>query len=62
MIEGAPPSTEVLVEGVVPGFGRHPLAARAYLGSGKAFYTSFHAESQMTEDMETLLFEMILAL
>lgn len=39
-----------------------PLAALMPLGAGKAIYTSFHNEQQITEDMEVILYEMILSL
>ena len=51
-----------LVEADVPGLGLRPLAIAGPQGAGKAYYTSFHNESQMTEDMEVLLYDMILAL
>ena len=52
-----------LVEAKIPGrSGQSPLATRMILGSGKAIFTSFHNEEQLTEDMERILYEMILSL
>ncbi len=53
----------VLAEGRVDGTGRtHPMAALMPVGSGKAIFTSFHNESQITDDMEIILYDMILGL
>jgi hypothetical protein len=53
----------VLVEGSFSNSGGdHPLAALMPVGEGKAIFTSFHNESQITDDMEILLYEMILSL
>ncbi len=53
----------VLVDAKIPGrTGRSPLAARMPLGDGKAIFTTFHNEEQLTEDMAGILYEMILSL
>ena len=41
------------------GSGRTPFSRR---GDGKAIFTSFHNEHQITRDMEIILYEMILSL
>jgi hypothetical protein len=59
--------TEVLVQGVADTIWwdtvtNAPLAVRTHIGEGTALYTSFHNESQVTEDMEAILNEFILSL
>lgn len=52
---------ETLVEADIDGATR-PLAALYRLGDGRAVFTSFHNESQVTSDMQLILYELILAL
>ena len=42
--------------------GVRPLAVMHFEGEGRAVFTTFHNEAQITEDMRTILFELILAL
>jgi hypothetical protein len=50
-----------LVIGEVDGTLR-PLALMHWEGQGRTVFTTFHNENQMTDDMRTILFELILAL
>jgi hypothetical protein len=52
---------QVVVEGRVDG-QTHPLAALHRLGEGRAVFTSFHNDAQATQDMQIILYELILAL
>ncbi len=51
----------VLVSAKVEGKTR-PLAIMAFPGAGRAIFTSFHNESQVSDDMQLILYELILAL
>lgn len=52
---------QVVVEGEIDGRTR-PMAALHRFGEGRAVFTSFHNDSQATQDMQTILYELILAL
>lgn len=60
VIEGGG-EAEVVVEATVDGQTR-PLAALHRMGDGRAVFTSFHNDHQATRDMQTVLYELILAL
>ncbi|TNE86071.1 MAG: hypothetical protein EP330_23200 [Deltaproteobacteria bacterium] len=62
-VPAGPGTAEMLVQGVPPGGGvARPLAAIDRIGDGRLIYTSFHNEAQATDDMELILYEMILSL
>lgn len=54
-------TANVLVSASIDGRDR-PLAVMAFPGEGRAVFTSFHNESQATQDMQVILYELILAL
>jgi hypothetical protein len=64
VIDAAPTGTQVLVSGPIPEVDGnvHPYAVQFQEGQGRVTYTSFHYEEQLTEDMDTLLEQMLLAL
>ncbi|MCO4745367.1 MAG: hypothetical protein KC912_11310 [Proteobacteria bacterium] len=56
-------TAEVLIEGRPPGSDHiRPLAVVDHPGSGRVIFTSFHNEAQATDDMQMILYEMILSL
>ena len=54
-------TSQVLVNGTFGGT-EHPLAVMAFPGDGRAVFTAFHNESQITRDMQVILYELVLAL
>lgn len=54
-------TAQVLVNGTFAGIER-PLAVMAFPGDGRAVFTAFHNESQITRDMQVILYELVLAL
>lgn len=67
VIESVPSSTRVLVSGPVVTMDGEELAERPYMvqfesGKGRVTYTSFHNEAQTTEDVDTLLEQLLFQL
>ncbi|MCP4921432.1 MAG: hypothetical protein GY913_31430 [Proteobacteria bacterium] len=60
VIDGVDQATP-LVQASVDGRQR-PLAVSHAVGDGRVIFTSFHNEAQMTEDMQTILYSLILSL
>ena len=52
-----------IIESKIPGAsGTKPLAVLHQAGEGRMIYTSFHNEAQITSDMQTILYEVIMSL
>ena len=67
VVESVPPTTRILVSGPVVTMDGDELDDRPYMvqfeaGKGRVTYTSFHNEAQTTEDVDTLLEQLLFQL
>ncbi|XXF76922.1 hypothetical protein P2318_28285 [Myxococcaceae bacterium GXIMD 01537] len=64
VIDSVPATTQVLVRGPASDYNGNALSERPYVvqfsqGNGRVTYTSFHTEAQATDDMHTLLEQLL---